>query len=198
MTTPIHERQIEVIIFAAGDPIEIGKISQALDITEDIVKHYIDKIRRRYTEGGSPLDIVYLGNAVQMCTQPEYADCIRTALVLRRSTPLSQASLEVLATIAYNQPVTRSFVEQVRGVDCSYIIRSLCEKGLVEEAGRLQIPGKPIAYRTTQVFLRSFGLAGLDGLPELPKHAPDGIEPETALEVEGQLDFDELDELDEV
>jgi len=193
MDSLTHERQVEAIIFAAGDPIEIGKISQALDIHADIVKHYIDKIKRRYAEGGSSLDVVYLGNAVQMCTLPEYAECIRTALVLRRSVPLSQAALEVLATIAYNQPVTRAFVEQVRGVDCSHLVRSLAEKGLIEEAGRLQIPGKPIAYRTTQVFLRSFGLSGLEQLPELPGKAPEEYgDPETDLEVEGQIDFDEL------
>jgi len=192
MDSPTHERQIEAIIFAAGDPIEIGKISQTLDIQAEIVKHYIDKIRRRYAEDKSPFDIAYLGNAVQMCTLPEYAECIRTALVLRRSVPLSQASLEVLATIAYNQPVTRSFVEQVRGVDCSGLVRSLAEKGLIEEAGRLQIPGKPIAYRTTKVFLRSFGLAGLDQLPDLPGQAHEGETALEALEVEGQIDFDEL------
>ena len=193
MDSPTHERQIEAVIFAAGDSIEIGKISQALDIHADLVKHYIDKIRRRYAEDKSPFDIVWLGSAVQMCTLPEYAECIRTALVLRRSVPLSQAALEVLATIAYNQPVTRSFIEQVRGVDCSHLVRSLAEKGLVEEAGRLQIPGKPIAYRTTPVFLRSFGLAGLEQLPELPGQAT-GEETDlgVALEVEGQMDFDEI------
>jgi len=192
MDSPTHERQIEAIIFAAGDPIEITKISQALDIQDNLVKHYIDKIKRRYADDKSPFDITYLGSAVQMCTLPEYGECIRTALVLRRSVPLSQASLEVLATIAYNQPVTRSFVEQVRGVDCSYIVRSLVEKGLIEEAGRLQIPGKPIAYRTTQVFLRSFGLTGLEHLPELPSGTPEeDLEP--ALDSEEQMDFyDEL------
>ena len=190
MDSPAYERQIEAIIFAAGDPIEIAKISQALDVQEDIVKYYIDKIRRRYADDGSPLDITYLGGAVQMCTLPEYAECIREALVLRRSAPLSQAALEVLATIAYNQPVTRAFVEQVRGVDCAYLVRSLVEKGLVEEAGRLQIPGKPIAYRTTQGFLRSFGLAGLEELPQLPTHAPEeDTDPEPIQEDDEQADF---------
>ena len=196
MDSPNHERQVEAIIFAAGDPIEIAKISQALDIQADIVKHYIDKIKRRYADDKSPLDIVYLGSAVQMCTLPEYADCIREALVLRRATPLSQAALEVLATIAYNQPVTRSFIEQVRGVDCVGLVRALVEKGLIEEAGRLQIPGKPIAYRTTGVFLRSFGLAGLEQLPELPNQpSGEAVELGQETEVEGQIDFDELDEL---
>ena len=194
MESPNHERQVEAIIFAAGDPIEIAKISQALDITVDIAKYYIDKIKRRLADDKSPLDIVYLGSAVQMCTLPEYADCIREALVLRRSVPLSQAALEVLATVAYNQPVTRSFIEQVRGVDCVGLVRALLEKGLIEEAGRLQIPGRPIAYRTTQVFLRSFGLAGLKHLPDLPSQpSGDVIDLGPAIEVEGQIDFDELE-----
>ena len=189
---PVYERRIEAIIFAAGEPIETAKISAALDIEENIVKHCIDRIRERYAQLKSPFDIAYLGGAVQMCTLPEYADFIRAALVLRRSAPLSQAALEVLATIAYNQPVTRSFVDQVRGVDCSYLMRSLVEKGLVEEAGRLQIPGKPIAYRTTQVFLRSFGIASLEQLPDLPSTSAPESDPDEVQEVEGQIDFSEL------
>jgi len=187
-----YERRVEAIIFAAGDPIEIAKISQALDIQENIVKHCIDNIRDRYAANKSPFDMVYLGGAAQMCTLPEYADCIRAALVLRRGAPLSQAAFEVLATIAYNQPVTRSFVEQVRGVDCSGVMRSLTDKGLIEEAGRLQIPGKPIAYRTTQVFLRSFGLAGLEQLPDLPGAPEEEPGSELPREVEGQIDFSDL------
>ena len=192
MEWPAYERRVEAIIFAAGDPIEIAKISQALDIQEDIVKHCIDNIRNRYAENKSPFDMVYLDGAVQMCTLPKYADCIRAALVLRRGAPLSQAAFEVLATIAYNQPVTRSFVEQVRGVDCSGIVRSLIDKGLIEESGRLQIPGKPIAYRTTQVFLRSFGLEGLEQLPDLPGAPEEEADSELLREVEGQMDFFEL------
>ena len=191
MEWPAYERRVEAIVFAVGEPIEIAKISGALDIEENIVKHCIDNIRERYVQLKSPFDITYLGSAVQMCTLPEYADYIRAALTLRRSAPLSQAALEVLATIAYNQPVTRSFIEQVRGVDCSHIVRSLVDKGLVEEAGRLQIPGKPIAYRTTQVFLRSFGFASLEQLPDLPSDP----EPETddlPQQIDGQIDFSDL------
>ena len=193
MEWPKYERRVEAIIFAAGDPIEIAKISQALDTEEDIVKQCIDSIRERYIQQKSAIDIAYLGGAVQMCALPEYADYIRSALVLRRSVPLSQAALEVLATVAYNQPVTRSFIEQVRGVDCSGLVRSLVEKGLIEEAGRLQIPGKPIAYRTTQVFLRSFGLAGLEQLPDLPGDAEEHEDLEIPQEIEGQIEFSELE-----
>lgn len=185
-----YERQVEAIVFAAGEPIELEKIAQVMELEEQMVRHCIQGIRDRYAEQDSPLDIVVLDGAAQMCTHPEYGRVIRAALELRRTTPLSQAALEVLATIAYNQPVTRSFVEQVRGVDCSSIVRSLVEKGLIEEAGRLQIPGKPIAYRTTANFLRSFGLSSLEQLPTLP----DAEEPEeeASEELDGQMDFSEL------
>ena len=192
MEWPVYERRIEAIIFAAGDPIEITKISQALDIEENIVKHSIDRLRQRYLEQKSALDILYLGGAVQLCPLPEYADYIRAALALRRATPLSQAALEVLATVAYNQPVTRAFIDQVRGVDCSGTLRALVEKGLVEEAGRLQIPGKPISYRTTQVFLRSFGLDSLEQLPTLPPPEEIQDDADGPGELEGQMDFSEL------
>ena len=198
MEWSVYERRIEAIIFAAGEPIDIAKISGALDIAENVVKHCIDRIRQRYAQTKSPLDIVLLDGAVQMCTLPEYADCIRAALALRRAAPLSQAAMEVLAVIAYNQPVTRSFIDQVRGVDCANIVRSLADKGLVEEAGRLQLPGRPLAYRTTQVFLRSFGIAGLEQLPTLPKEPleadkAEGEGRETQEELQGQIDFSELE-----
>ena len=193
MELSTFERRVEAIIFAAGNPIEITKISQALDIQPNIVKHCIERIRERYTAAESPLEFRFLGGAVQLCTKPEYAEDVRAALFLRKSVPLSGAALEVLAVIAYNQPITRAFMEQVRGVDCSGIVRSLVEKGLIEEAGRLQVPGKPIAYRTTQVFLRSFGLEGIHQLPELPGSAESGGQPSGRTpEIEGQLDFTEM------
>jgi segregation and condensation protein B len=182
------ERNVEAILFASGDPIEIEKIADVLMIDLKTVKNLIEKIRDRYFQQRSPLDIVTLGAACQMCTLPEYADVVRPALELRRTTALSPASLEVLAVIAYNQPVTRSFVDQVRGVDCASIVRSLTDKGLIEEAGRLNIPGKPISYRTTANFLRVFGLESVEQLPTLPELPPeDDMEKEP--EVEGQIDL---------
>ena len=180
-------RNIEAILFAAGEAVEVEKISQALDIEEKTVKNLIERIRENYMEQQSPLDIVKLGESYQMCTLPQYAEPIRAALELRRGGALSPAALEVLAVVAYNQPVTRAFVEQVRGVDCSSIVRSLAEKGLVEEAGRLPIPGKPIAYRTTANFLRVFGLESLEQLPTLPELPAELTAEEEQLE--GQIDF---------
>jgi segregation and condensation protein B len=126
-----------------------------------------------------------------MCALPEYSEVIRTTLALKKSAALSQAALEALALVAYNQPVTRAFVEQVRGVDCSNILRGLLEKNLIEEAGRLPIPGKPISYRTTAVFLRSFGLESLEQLPELPEEPglEEELPEEETGELEGQIDL---------
>lgn len=159
------EQNLEAVLFASGDPIALDKLAQALSTDSDSIRTGIERIRKRYREQGSPLDIVILDNACQMCTRPEYAGVICATLELKRNTPLSPAALEVLALIAYNQPVTRSFIEQIRGVDCAYHVRSLTDKGLIEEAGRLNIPGKPIAYRTTANFLRTFGLNSLAQLP---------------------------------
>jgi segregation and condensation protein B len=184
------ERRVEAVIFAAGEPVEIIKIAKALDTEEKTVKTSIEAIRERYLKQESPLDLLILEGSVQMCTLPQYAGDIRAALALRRAVPLSRAALEVLATIAYNQPVTRSFVDQVRGVDCSSIVRSLAEKGLIEEAGRLQIPGRPIAYRTTALFLRSFGLDGLGQLPPLPE--PEAA-PAEGSPLEGRTDILDFD-----
>ncbi len=185
---------MEAILFAAGEPLELDKIAAALDIDVKTVKYYIENIRERYLEQKSPFDMVMLDGACQMCTLPEYGADIRAALELRRGSPLSQAAMEVLAVVAYNQPVTRSFVDQVRGVDCSSIVRSLAEKGLIEESGRLNIPGKPIAYRTTAHFLRSFGLHSLEQPPTLsePHLEEDAFDAAQPAELDGQLGFLEL------
>ncbi len=182
------ERNIEAILFASGDPVEIDRIAQALDLEPKTVMLLVERIRERYIQQKSALDIVLLDGTYQMTTLAQYAPAIRAVLELRRNTPLSQAALEVLAVIAYNQPVTRAFVEQVRGVDCSSIVRSLVEKGLVEEAGRLQIPGKPISYRTTPNFLRCFGIQDLEQLPTLPELPPETTQ-EEGLPLDGQIDF---------
>lgn len=140
-----------------------------------------------------PLEVRRLEDSYQLCTRAEYAPVIRQALELRRNAPLSAAALEVLAIIAYNQPVTRGFVEQVRGVDSSSVVSSLVDKGLVEEAGRMDLPGRPIAYRTTAAFLRCFGLESLEGLPQVDSRESETEEEED--EADGQLSFgDSLEE----
>lgn len=161
------QSKIFAILFAAGEPLEGARLGEAIGLGEEEVRDYAAGISAWLEDVEFPLELRRLVTAYQLCTRPVYAGEIRRALELRRNTPLTPAALEVLAIIAYNQPVTRGFVEQVRGVDSSSVVTSLVEKGLVEEAGRLELPGRPIAYRTTPVFLRCFGLESLDHLPDV-------------------------------
>jgi len=158
-------KSLLAILFALGEPSEIDNISAALEISSEEAKKLIDELQIYLDEIDSPFQILILGNEYQLSTKEQYTQIIKKAFSEKRDTPLSQAALEVLAAVAYNQPVTRAYVEQVRGVDSSGIIISLVEKGLLEEAGRLDLPGRPISYRTTSNFLRTFGLSSLDDLP---------------------------------
>ena len=121
-------------------------------------------------DSDSGICLVKMDNMYQLCTRQDYADQVRAALEIKKNTPLSAAAFEVLAVIAYNQPVTKSFIEQVRGVDCSGVIGTLIAKGLIEERGRLELPGRPLIYGTTPEFLKCFCVTSLDDLPDLPEH----------------------------
>lgn len=160
---------IEAVLFANGSSVEIGRIAQALEISEKEADKYISELIDDYNASKRGITIIRLDNSYQMVSCKEYAPQIRTVMDLRRNSPLSQAALEVLAVVAYNQPVTKAFVEQVRGVDCSGVIGSLTAKGLVEEKGRLELPGRPLLYGTTENFLRCFNLESLEFLPALPE-----------------------------
>ena len=173
---------VEAVLFACGEPIEADKLAAACEIEKETVLKLIDRLNDRYTENGSAFRINRLGESYQMATLPQFAPFIKTALETRRQAPLTQAALEVLAVVAYNQPVTKSFVEQVRGVDSSGVVNSLVERGLLEEYGRLDLPGRPIAYKTTEIFLRCFGLTDIKGLPAIPDSTD-------------QIDLDEFDEM---
>ncbi len=159
---------VEAILFASGEPVEGGRIAQVLGVEEDFLHKVMKTMQDKYDSSSSGLQLMQLGESYQLCTKPVYAKLIQQVLFIRKTVPLSNAAMEVLAIIAYNQPVTRAFVEQVRGVDSAQVVSSLVEKGLVEEAGRLEIPGRPIAYQTTPVFLRTFGISSLAELPSLP------------------------------
>lgn len=161
---------IEAILFASGEPIEIYRLSEASGVDVGTLPSLIKLLNDRYDDVGSGLAIKKLDSSYQMCTREEFAPQIKAALETKKSTPLSNAAMEALTIIAYNQPVSKGFVENVRGVDSSSVVNNLVEKGLVEEAGRLDVPGKPIVYRTTAVFLRSFGLSSVADLPPLPGH----------------------------
>ena len=166
-----HRGAIEAILFASGEPISAARIAEVLEIDLRTAKNLLDGISDDYENRDSGICVLKLGDSYQMTTNKEYADKVRAALDIRRNQPLSNAALEVLAIIAYNQPVTRAFMEQIRGVDCSGVVANLCEKELIEEAGRLDLPGRPIAFKTTANFLRAFGISSLDLLPALPAEA---------------------------
>lgn len=166
---------IEAILFASGAPVEKSRLATALEITEKQVEEQISLILDDYNSSERGITIIRLKDSYQMVSVKKYAPQIRTVMDLKRNTPLSQAALEVLAVVAYNQPVTKAFVEQVRGVDCSGVIGSLTSKGLVEEKGRLELPGRPLLYGTTENFLRCFNISSIEQLPPLPETEEDSI-----------------------
>ncbi len=158
---------IQAVLFASGDPISAERIASALKIDKSTLLKLLKNLKDELDKEDSGICVVELGEKYQMCTKPEHADFVRRALDLRRHSPLSQAAMEVLAVIAYNQPVTKAFVENIRGVDCSNIISNLIVQNLIEEKGRLDLPGKPLQYGITLNFLKCFGVSSVDELPKL-------------------------------
>ncbi len=173
----------EALLFASGEPLSIERTAQVFEIEPEEVVSVMDSLAERLKKNKSGLELVRMENTYQLATKTEYADYIKKAFDIRRRTPLSPAALEVLAVVAYNQPVTKSFIEQVRGVDCSGVVTTLIEKGLVEERGRLELPGKPLLYGTTKNFLRCFSLNDLTELPPLPKNENDVSDVGEQLEI---------------
>lgn len=160
---------IEAMLFTAGDPVEVTKLADILEIDIETAEKMLGYLSAQYDERNSGIMLIRIENKYQLCTREEYNEEVRKLMEIKKNAPLSNAAFEVLAIIAYNKSVTRSFVEQVRGVDCSGPISSLVQKGLIEEKGRLDLPGRPLVYGTTDRFLRCFSLNSLDDLPELPK-----------------------------
>ena len=161
---------IEAMLFAAGDPVEPVKLAEVLDIDIETVEKMLGHLSALYDERSSGLMIIRIDNKYQICTREKYSEEVRKLMEIKKNTPLSNAAFEVLAVIAYNKTVTRSFIEQVRGVDCSGPISSLVQKGLIEDKGRMDLPGRPLIYGTTDRFLRCFSLNSLEDLPDLPKN----------------------------
>lgn len=161
---------VEAILFAAGEPIEAEKIAAALLSDKETIIRIIRRLADSYEEQQRGICILDLDGKFQMTARLSYSPLVRQALEIKRNTPLSPAAFEVLAVIAYNQPATKAFADQVRGVDCGGVINSLCQKGLIEEKGRLDLPGRPLVYGTTDAFLRCFCLQSLSDLPPLPQH----------------------------
>ena len=176
------EAAIEGILFAAGDPVPVERICFTLEQDKETVESVCQKLADEYSFERRGIRLLKLENSWQMCSAPEYAASIRKAFENRKPAKLSQPALEVLAIIAYFQPVTRAYIEQIRGVDSSYTVGLLLERDLICEAGRLSVPGRPMQFRTTKNFLRSFGLTSLDDLPELPSSTQEGVQMTMELE----------------
>ncbi len=177
-----YRAAMEAILFANGEPVSADRLAEVLALDADTVHRIAADLMSELTARAGGIYMVRLDDRYQLCTRKEYADAVRRSLDIRRNTPLSQAAMEVLAIVAYNQPVTKAFIEQVRGVDCSAVIQGLIQKNLIEEQGRLELPGRPLLYGTTSVFLRCFGVSGLQELPPLPQKEEDARMVETTLE----------------
>lgn len=159
---------LEAILFAAGEPIPAARISLILEQDEETVWDAARELSEQYEKEGRGIRILKLDKALQMCSAPEYAAVIGKTLEQRKPPMLSQPALETLAVVAYFQPVTRAYIDQVRGVDSSYTVGVLIDRGLIERCGKLDVPGRPSLLRTTDVFLRTMGISELSQLPTLP------------------------------
>lgn len=160
---------IEAILFASGEPIGCDKIADAIGLEKTTVLKLLQKLAESLEGEEHGLELVKLDDSYQLCTKNRCAQYVRAVLDMRRNVPLSQAAMEILAIVAYNQPVTKGFIEQIRGVDSSGVIASLLTKGLIEEKGRLELPGRPLLYGTSETFLRCMNITSLDELPPLPQ-----------------------------
>ena len=163
------QRAIMAILFAAGEPVDAKRMAFALEEPEDTIHRETQALMDALSFDRSGIRILRLENAYQMCSSGEMAPYVTKALETRKPPKLSASQLETLTIIAYYQPATKAYVEQIRGVDSSYSVGALLNKHLIEECGRLNVPGRPILYRTTADFLRTFGLESLDELPEIEK-----------------------------
>lgn len=168
------EAAVEGILFASGEPVHIDRICLAAELDRPTAELVLQKLMDYYSFERRGMRLLRLEDSWQLCSAPEYADVIRRAFEIRNPAKLSQPALEVLTIIAYYQPTTRAYVDQIRGVDSSYTVGLLLDRHLIEECGRLQVPGRPRLYRTTKAFLRAFHLNSLEDLPEMPGMEADG------------------------
>lgn len=168
------ESAVEAILFASGEPVQVDRICVALEIDRPAAEQVLQKLMDHYAYDRRGIRLLKIEDSWQLCSAPDYAEVIRKAFEIRKPAKLSQPALEVLTIIAYYQPVTRVYVDQIRGVDSSYTMGLLLDRGLIEECGRLQVPGRPRQYRTTKQFLRAFHLTSLEDLPEMPDLGGEG------------------------
>ena len=190
---------IEAILFAAGESVPAARIAKVLDLDEDSVLEFADSMQKDYEDTNRGIRLKILDGSLQLCSDRERYDFVARALEQRKPPKLSPSALEVLAIVAYFQPVTRAYIDQIRGIDSSYTVSLLAEREIIEAAGRLDAPGRPVLYRTGDNFLRIMDIRSLDELPPLPDLATDEgmislqnrIEALRTAELEGQLCFDD-------
>ncbi len=190
---------LEAILFASGESIPVARLSLVLGRDEEEILAAARELAEQYESGERGIRLLRLDNRLQLCSAPEYAPYIARTLEQRRAPQLSQSALETLAITAYFQPVTRAYIDQVRGVDSAYTVSTLLERGLIEVCGRLDVPGRPSLLRTTDAFLRTMGVSSLDELPKLPDmSSADGVlELQRKIEElqnsgDGQISLDDL------
>lgn len=163
------ECALEAVLFSLGEAVEIERLAQALEIREDEVREAFSTLRQKYEDENRGIKLIEIDGSIQMCSSPDYFECIQRVTEIKKQAGLSSAALETLSIIAYNQPVTKSTMDFIRGVDCTYSVARLLERGFIDELGRADTPGRPILYGTTMEFLRCFGLKSLEDLPPLPE-----------------------------
>jgi len=192
MTDPITDvnemkKTTEAVLFAAGHPLTYEKLSHLFGLTPKKTKDFIVEYAKEYNASDRGILMLAMDDCAQLCTKQEYAPCIKEALDIKRGGNLSNSSIETLAIIAYNQPVTRTYVDTVRGVDSTYAVNSLLDRGLIEPKGRVDAPGRPVLYGTTPDFLRVFGLSSTSDLPDVSEigHTAGSFENMTIDELDG-------------
>ncbi len=185
-TTVLNELEcaLEAVLFASGDSVSEGKLCAVLQTDKPTLRAAAANLADYYDFNRRGLKLLRLDDRYQLSSRADYAQMVRAALETRKPQNLTPAALEVLAIVAYKQPVTKIYIEQVRGVDSTYTLSSLVDKGLVEDCGRLDVPGRPILYQTTEAFLRSFGLSSVSQLPALESFGEQDPQQMTLSELE--------------
>lgn len=194
MELKILKAKIEAILFAIGKSVRLTAIAEAVELDEDTVKKVIHTMMDEYEDEGHGISIIELEDSFQMCTKAEMYEILIKVTNVPKKHNLTDALLETLSIVAYKQPVTRADIEAIRGVKSDHAVNKLIEYGLIEEAGRLQAPGKPLVFGTTEDFLRSFGIKSLEDLPVIGQEAEDEFKLEA--EKEAQLSFEDLEKID--
>lgn len=194
--SPLNELEcaLEAVLFASGDSVSEGKLCAVLQTEKQTLRTAAQNLADYYDFNRRGLKLLRLDDRYQLASRADYAQMVRSALETRKPQSLTPAALEVLAIVAYKQPVTKIYIEQVRGVDSTYTLSSLVDKGLVEDCGRLDVPGRPILYQTTEVFLRSFGLSSVNQLPALDSFGEQDPQQMTLSELEESRNLEEMTE----